>query len=127
VRYDLTTDVGKVRLIVNDKDFEHLMFSDDEIEAFVTMNSCILNAAAMALDTIASNEVLVQKRIKLLDLSTDGPSEAKALREHAAELRKQALEEEGETIFDVPDWAENPVDDFSLREKIAKDAIRGIP
>ena len=118
--YDLSTDAGKVRLIITDTDPVNVIFADAEIDAFLELNDGILLAAAMALDTIASNEVLVQKRIKLLDLSTDGPSEAKELRAHAESLRKQA-EAEG---FVVPDYAENPVDIFSLREKLAKDAMR---
>ena len=120
--YDLTTDVGKVRLIITDTDPANVIFIDEEIAAFLELNDGILTAAAMALDTIADNEILVQKRISLLDLKTDGPSEAKELRVHADSLRKQAADEEADEL--TVDYAENPVDVFSLREKIIKDAMR---
>ena len=120
--YDLTTDVGKVRLIITDTDPANVIFIDEEITAFLELNDGILTAAAMALDTIADNEILVQKRISLLDLKTDGPSEAKELRVHADSLRKQAADEEADEL--TVDYAENPVDVFSLREKIIKDAMR---
>jgi len=122
VTYDLTTDVGKVRLIITDTDPANVIFIDEEIAAFLELNAGILTAAAMALDTIADNEILVQKRISLLDLKTDGPSEAKELRVHADSLRKQAADEEADEL--TVDYAENPVDVFSLREKIIKDAMR---
>ena len=120
--YDLTTDAGKVRLIITDTDPANVIFIDEEIAAFLELNDGILTAAAMALDTIADNEILVQKRISLLDLKTDGPSEAKELRVHADSLRKQAADEEADEL--TVDYAENPVDVFSLREKIIKDAMR---
>lgn len=120
--YDLTTDAGKVRLIITDTDPANVIFIDEEITAFLELNDGILTAAAMALDTIADNEILVQKRISLLDLKTDGPSEAKELRVHADSLRKQAADEEADEL--TVDYAENPVDVFSLREKIIKDAMR---
>lgn len=120
--YDLTTDAGKVRLIITDTDPANVIFIDEEIAAFLELNAGILTAAAMALDTIADNEILVQKRISLLDLKTDGPSEAKELRVHADSLRKQAADEEADEL--TVDYAENPVDVFSLREKIIKDAMR---
>jgi len=122
VTYDLTTDAGKVRLIITDTDPANVIFIDEEITAFLELNDGILTAAAMALDTIADNEILVQKRISLLDLKTDGPSEAKELRVHADSLRKQAADEEADEL--TVDYAENPVDVFSLREKIIKDAMR---
>jgi hypothetical protein len=119
--YDPTTDAGKVRLLCTDTDTVNEIFSDVEITAFLDINGdSVLLAAAQALDTIAASEVLVQKRIKLLDLSTDGPSEAAALSNIAKALRAQAT---GELL---PDWAENPVDVFSLREKVIKDELRGL-
>jgi hypothetical protein len=45
--------------------------------------------AAAALETIATSEVLVAKKITTQDLSVDGPAVAEALRKSAALLRSQ--------------------------------------
>ena len=121
--YDVTTDRGKVRLVITDTDEDNAVFQDAEIDAFLTITKVndendLRLAAAMALDTMASSEAIIQKRIELLDLKTDGPAVAKSLREHAKELRRQVDEE-----FDF-DWAEMNVDTFSQREIILKDWYR---
>ena len=51
----------------------------------------ILLAAALAVDTIASNEAYVQKVIETLGLKTDGAKLADALRAQAKALRNQVL------------------------------------
>jgi hypothetical protein len=79
-----------VRLLCRDATTPGELFSDDEIDVFLALcDSEVLPAAAMALENVAANEVLVQKRIKLLDLQTDGPAEAAQLRALAASLRAQ--------------------------------------
>jgi len=123
--YDVATDRGRVRLLITDTDTSHAIFTDAEVDAFLGLeSSSVKRAAASALDQIASNEALVQKRIRLLDLSTDGPSVAKALREHAALLRTQA--DAGEAAEDGGsfDWAEMVVNDFSARERLWNQALR---
>jgi hypothetical protein len=86
--YDITTAAGKVRRLINDTDTANHLYSDQEIEAFLSLcQESIFLAAALALETLAANEVLVQKRIQLLDLSTDGPAEARALRQLAESYR----------------------------------------
>ncbi|MTI82588.1 MAG: hypothetical protein FH756_01555 [Firmicutes bacterium] len=116
---DPTTDVGKIRVITGDKYEEAAFHDDEEIQVFLDLYDDDLKlAAAAVLDSMASNEAVIQKQIKLLDLSTNGPAVAKALREHAAELRRQVDEE---PAFDV---AEQVFDMFGAREKILKDALR---
>lgn len=77
-------------------------------------------AAAMALDAIASSQALILKRIEMLDLKTDGPAVAKALREHAATLREQVFDSV-EAAFDI---IEQINDTPGYREKVLKDALR---
>lgn len=77
-------------------------------------------AAAMALDAIASSQALILKRIEMLDLKTDGPAVAKALREHAAALRELVFTG-GEDAFEI---IEQINDTFGYQEKILKDAFR---
>ena len=121
--YDLTTDRGLVRLLCTDSVEAYEIFDDDDIDAFLSLESSgVKKAAALALETIASSEVLVQKRIKLLDLSTDGPAESAELLKRASLLRAQAEEdEEGE--YSPIDYAELVYDDFSWRERLVDEAL----
>jgi hypothetical protein len=123
--YDPTTDVGKIRLIIQDKDENNAFFSDEDLAAFLAISDGVRRAAADALDALASNEAYVQKRIRLLELSTDGPAVATALREHANKLRELAeLADAGDgDMFDV---AEMPVNEFQRRERVIKQAYRGL-
>ena len=117
--YDPTTDNGRVRLLITDTDYTNLIFTDAEITAFLALNnSSVLLAAAQAIDVMAVNEVMVLKVIKLLDLTTDGASVAKALNAKADVLRKQAEDAAG---FD---YAEMAYDQFTIREIIYKENLR---
>lgn len=124
--YDLTSDLGKVRLLIMDTNATTYLFEDGEISAFLLMEGDnVRRGAALALETMASNEAYVNKRIEILDLKTDGPAVATALMKRAAELRAQAdrdeLAEEG-GAFEIAEWV---VDDFSSRERLAKEWLRG--
>lgn len=77
-----------VRLLIGDKDAGDPIFTDEEVTALLLRVDNVTLAAADALDIIASNEAYVQKAIKLLDLTTNGPAVAVALREHATRLRQ---------------------------------------
>jgi DNA helicase HerA-like ATPase len=88
--YDLSTNIGLIRLRINDKYADDPIFRDEELDAFLLFNNTsVLLAAAMALETIAADEVLVQKVIRLGSLSTDGAKIAAELRANAALLRAQ--------------------------------------
>ncbi|MCX6024018.1 MAG: hypothetical protein NTZ05_20260, partial [Chloroflexi bacterium] len=86
--YDVTTDRGKVRLLIPDRDtatVANQFFTDAEIDAFLSMEGDnVKRAAASGLETMASNEAYVQKVIKLLDISTNGPATAASLLARAA-------------------------------------------
>lgn len=112
---DPTTDVGKIRIITGDKYEEALFFEDDEIEAFLSIYDDLRLTAAAVLDSMASMEAIIQKKIRHLDLQTDGPAVASALREHAAELRREVEEEPAFAV------AEQAHDQFSLREFVWND------
>jgi hypothetical protein len=122
--YDVTTAEGKVRLIITDTDADNPIFQDAEIEAWLgIMGGSILLAAAQALDTIASSEALILKKIRLLDITTDGPAVAKALRDHAEKLREQQQQEDVEGAWDIAEWV---VDTFSEREYWNNLALRNL-
>ena len=123
--YDDTTDRGRVRLLITDVESTDYCFEDSEIDAFLAMaGGSVYKASALGLMTIAINEALVQKRIKLLDITTDGPAVAKALNEKAKEYLELAKKESIASTGGF-DWAESVYDQFSYLEKVLKEALRG--
>lgn len=111
ITVDPATDIGKVRLLAVDLDEVTPLFEDAQITALLGMcGDRVRRAAAMALDTIASSEALISKRIRTLDLQTDGPAVAKALRDHAQRLREEddQLDDDGAwglEIVEFDPWA----------------------
>lgn len=90
------SEKDEVRLLISDvggADGKSFIFQDTEVEVFLRSRGSVNLAAAAALRTIAANEVQVSKRIKFLELSTDGPSVAKALLELANTLEELDDEE----------------------------------
>ena len=124
--YAIATDRGKVRLLIPDRLATQYMFEDDEIDWFLTAEgSVIKKAAALALETMASDEAYVQKFIKLMDLSTNGPAVADALMKRAGLLRAQADAEAEDALGDDEfTYAEWVVNDFSGWERLDKEALR---
>jgi len=101
------------------------MREDEEIAAFLSLNEdSIKRAAAAALDTIASDQVLTLKVIRLLDLSTDGAGVARALREHAERLRSEADISDAAEEGGLFDYAELNVNVFTERELVLKQVQR---
>lgn len=97
--------------------YEFALLSDDDIQFFLDLNNDnVRRAAADALDTIASSEVLIQKRITLLDLKTEGDGVAKSLREHAKRLREADDEasDENDTLFDYAEMGLGPFNRHKL-------------
>lgn len=99
--------------------FKYSLLSDDQIEAIMGQyeNNPIKLGAADCLDAIAVSEALIQKRIKSLDLQTDGPAVADSLRKAADSLRTQVannLEEFdiAETVYDRQSKAEWLIKNF---------------
>ena len=116
VTYNLTTDVGRVRLLIPDTDITAALFTDAEIAAFLDLEGGTIRlAAAQALDTLASSETMILKVVRTLDVSTDGAKVGAELRARAKELRRQHEDGVGdpEGMFDIAEWV---VDDFSRRE-----------
>ncbi|MBO0826213.1 MAG: hypothetical protein J2P24_00385 [Streptosporangiales bacterium] len=109
--YDPTTAAGRVRLLTNDVDPAAPVFTDAEIEAFLDLTGqSVFLAAAQALDTVASNEVLVGKVIRTQDLSTNGAQVSAELRARAQSLRDQAAsgDDDPGAAFLVADFDPTP-------------------
>lgn len=125
---DLSTDVGKCRLLIPDRVEAEAIFQDEEITAFLALeNSVIKRASALALETIASDEALVLKVLKLGEDRTDGAKLSDALLKRAGLLRQQASfeiadVEDGEGLFDI---AEEIYDNFGRREHRWNEVLRG--
>jgi hypothetical protein len=121
--YELSAAAGRVRLLVPDNDSANYVFDDNEIDAFLALEGDVRRAAALALETIASNEALTLKVIRLLDVQTDGRAVSDALLKRAAALRKQADDADMAAggAFDV---AEMVFDDFSWRERWINQTLR---
>ena len=124
--YDTSTSAGRVRLLIFDTNSASYVFEDAEISVFLTLEgSNVKRSAALALETMASNEAFVQKTIRLLDLQTDGAKTADALMKRAAALRSQADTDEAAEdggSFDIAEWV---VDDFSARQRVTNEWLRG--
>lgn len=111
---DVTTDVGRVRLLIADMTEGDFIFPDSNIEAFLDMeDGDLLLASAQALEVMASNEAMVMKKIRLLDLETDGPAVSAELRQLAKSYRDRA---EQDVIFEI---ATMNVDVFTERHLVA--------
>jgi len=125
ITYDTATNIGKTRMLIPDRDLSNAVFQDVEIQAFLDLNDqTVRRAAAEALETIASDQAMTLKVIRLLDLSTDGRAVSQALLERAVRLREAADQaEEGEEggLFD---YAEMVTGAFTERERIVKQAMR---
>lgn len=93
----LDTPVGQIRVLIPDlvtadrtvnTDY---MFSDDELDAFLSIYAdSVRRAAAAVLDTIATNEVLTYRTIRTDDLQVDVTKGAELLRRRAQALRDEA-------------------------------------
>lgn len=104
--------------------YKSVLISDADIQNFIDVEASddMRLAAADTLDAMASNQTIILKKIKMLDLETDGPSMSAALRAHAASLRAQVFDPNMvEPDFEI---AEQILDDFGWREKIYKDYER---
>jgi len=123
--YDLTNDIGKVRLLIPDKVTPGQLLEDADITAYLTLEGNVVKrAAALALESIASDQALVLKVINLGDLTTDGAKVSDALLKRAAQLREQADKEEAGEAGGAFDWAEQTPTDFAYRERLWNEALR---
>lgn len=89
----MNQNVDTVRLLIADLDPDNRLMRDQDLDVFLTLNdSDVYLAAAAALDTIATSEALLSKKIRTQDLATDGPAVAAELRARAGQLREQSAD-----------------------------------
>lgn len=98
---DYATAVGQVRLLIPDTEelqdpadtepHAHYLFSDAQIQAFVTLYSNnVKRAAAQAKLVLATSESLINKVIRTADYTTDGAKLGAELRAQAKQLQDEA-------------------------------------
>lgn len=95
-------DISRVRLLIADlpKDGEAgcgtgTLLTDTQVEDLLDLSGgSVKRAAARALRTIATSEVLLSKKITQQDLSVDGPAVAAELRAQADALDAEAQRDE---------------------------------
>lgn len=96
---DPTSDRDSVRLLISDVATPPL-FADGEVDRFLSIEGgSIKRAAALALLTIASNEVLLLKYIQTQGLTLDGSRVSQALRANAEALREDADRDGDEVLL----------------------------
>ena len=120
---DYTSAVGQVRVLTTDTVLltdphkplaePEYLHSDAQLLAFLVLNGNKVKAAAAdVIDTLATNEALISKKIRTEDLQTDGPAVANSLRLQATGLRaaQRREDEEAEMLdsFQVVDFTSYP-------------------
>lgn len=122
--YDPTTNIGRVRRTLPDKDMDEAFWSDEEIDSFlVDEGNDWRLATALALETIASDELLVIKSIRIQNIETNADRYANVLLKRAASLREQAVAADAASS-DAFDFAEIIVTDDQYRQRIYNQALR---
>jgi hypothetical protein len=109
--------------------YKWTLISDNTLTDLLASEGSDKMAAAQALDIIANSEVLIQKRIRLLDLQTDGPAVAEALRIGADRLRAQSVDpiqpgtDPYAGMFGVAEHAYDPATALELRWRQVKELV----
>lgn len=119
---DPTSNIGRVRILITDRDPLNPIFDDTEIEAFLALESdSVYRASATGLLAIAADQALLLKVVKLLDSSYDGAKLADSLRQLAQKYLDRADQVDAASGGTF-DWATFIDDPFAAREAIAKAA-----
>lgn len=122
--YDPLTTIGKVRMVIPDRTESDAFWIDEEIESLIIENdNNWRRAAANALEIMASDAAIVDRVIRVQNLSTDGAAVSRALLQRAALLRQQAEQVEI-AAGDGFDTIEMIVTDFGYRQRLVNEALR---
>lgn len=124
--YDPTTDVGRVRRTIPDRSEDEAIWSDEEIQSF--LDDCSNNwrrATAIILETMAADNLLVLKVIRVQNIETDASKMVTALMQRAKRLRDDADEVAANNADDSFDFAEVVNNEHQWKERIYNQALRG--
>jgi hypothetical protein len=128
--YDISTDIGKVRLLTDDRDMSSVstalpleqrsaVFSDTEIQTFLTMsNNDVFRAAAKGLITIANNRSLLVQSRRVGKAELDYGGVRKDLLASAEALITQSISQPADG------YAEQVWDDYTMRRVVLNVTLR---
>lgn len=123
--YNVATAIGQMRMLIPDRVATDPVYTDEELTALLSMEGgSVKRATAQALESIASDQVMVLKVISNNGLTTNGAAVSTAILARAAKLREQADIEDSanDAGFDI---AEQVVNEFSYRERTWNELLRG--
>jgi hypothetical protein len=122
--YDLSTDIGKVRLLIPDRNYLDPVFTDAEIDQFLSIEGANVKlAAALALEVAAADDAKTFKIMKTGQDSVDGVRGAELLMRRAKQFREseiEVIEEYGTHIAII----EQGVGIFGARQRLWNDILR---
>jgi len=117
--FDTTTNIGKVRTLINDTIEASAVLSDEEINVFLGLESNdIYMSAASALESIIINKQLLSKLIAAGDYKEDNRNVADKLGKIAERYRQAAKS------IPADAYAEVAVTDFNYSEIEINKALR---
>lgn len=134
--YDLSNNVGKVRLYIDDHDFSltdplfppetrSVLFSDEELAAFLNATADVPeHAAALALRAMAANKALLVRVRRIGDTTVDYGSIRDDLLKLAQSYEDLADKSSGGMDAPADGFAEVGWDDFSLRRIVTNSVLR---
>lgn len=133
--YDLTTDIGKVRLYIDDRDFSRVsaslprgqrsaIFDDAEIQTFIDVEGGAYDAASVALVAIATNKNLLVQRRELDGANVDFGTLRKDLLDMAQRYRDLSDGLDGGVTKPASATAEVNHGEFSERDIIINSWLR---
>ncbi len=122
--YDLSTNNGKVRLLIGDTDVTPAAdadFTDEELAVFLSMAGNSLNlAGALALESLAASNARLALKIKSMNWEKDTTQVAKELRAQAKALR------DAEEAIPATAYAEQTLTDFNETNIVDSEALRDL-
>lgn len=84
---DYSTDVGKVRALINDVNPDNQQFQDAQLQSLIDTNDGIIPLAASAALLSLAMQFSTRGKIKIMDVEVDSVSVVKDLRALAKQLR----------------------------------------
>lgn len=112
--YDPGSDIGKVRMLIPDRTAAAHVFEDEELSAYLGLADGPMRAAALALETVASDMAITLRITTVLGLSVNGAAASDAVLRRANALRAQADAADA-NAGGAFDWAEFALDPFGTR------------